>query len=207
MRYRIILYQTSPRQSCSWGCAEPRRHASASATRRHQWEIHKFRLSIAVGNYDRIRPLVDGDVQIDSVDPVFMLDPEEIFFRAFGTRTTTFELSLSSYSVKTAAGTSPYIAIPVFPCVLSGTSIYVRADRGIDRPGRSEGKRIGVPEQPRQCVGRMLLEEEYSVKASDVVWVRGGYEDPARVENQPDCRTSSSKRTRGTISACWPRGR
>lgn len=35
--------------------------------------MSKLQLSIAVGNYDRMRPLIDGDVQIDGVDPVFML--------------------------------------------------------------------------------------------------------------------------------------
>ena len=46
--------------------------------------MSKLALSIAVGDYDRVRPLVDGAVQIDGVDPVFMLlEPEEIFFRAF----------------------------------------------------------------------------------------------------------------------------
>ena len=78
--------------------------------------MSKLQLSIAVGDYDRMRPLIDGDVQIDAVDPQFMkLEPEEIFFRAF--RQADFdicELSMSSYSVKTAAGTSPYIAVPVF---------------------------------------------------------------------------------------------
>ena len=44
----------------------------------------KLNLSMAVRDYDRTRPLSDGIVQIDGVDPVFMaLDPEEIFFRAF----------------------------------------------------------------------------------------------------------------------------
>src|SRR5258706_450726 len=110
---------------------------------------HKLRLSIAVGNYDRMRPLIDGDVQIDGVDPVFMLqEPEEIFFRAF--RHADYdvcELSLSSYSVKTAAGTSPYIAVPVFPSrAFRHTSVYVRADRGIEKPEDLKGKRIGVPE-------------------------------------------------------------
>ena len=58
----------------------------------------KLNLSIAVRDYDRTRPLSDGLVQIDGVDPVFMaLDPEEIFFRAF--RRAEFdicELSMSS---------------------------------------------------------------------------------------------------------------
>ena len=46
--------------------------------------MSKLQLSVAIGDYDRMRPLVDGAVQIDSVDAQFMLlDPEEIFFRAF----------------------------------------------------------------------------------------------------------------------------
>ena len=44
----------------------------------------KLNLSVAVGDYDRTRALIDGSVQIDGVDPVYMtLVPEEIFFRAF----------------------------------------------------------------------------------------------------------------------------
>ena len=38
----------------------------------------KLQLGIAVGDYDRMRPLVDGTVQIDGVDPQWMLlDPED----------------------------------------------------------------------------------------------------------------------------------
>jgi len=32
----------------------------------------KLNLSIAVRDYDRVRPLMDGTVQIDGVDPVFL---------------------------------------------------------------------------------------------------------------------------------------
>ena len=34
--------------------------------------MSKLQLSVAVGNYDRCRPLFYGDVQIDGFDPVFM---------------------------------------------------------------------------------------------------------------------------------------
>ena len=65
-------------------------------------------LSVAVGDYDRNRPLINGAVRIDGVDPVFMtLSPEEIFFRAF--RSQDFdvcELSLSSYTLRTARGST-----------------------------------------------------------------------------------------------------
>ncbi|HEY3537331.1 MAG TPA: ABC transporter substrate-binding protein [Trinickia sp.] len=152
--------------------------------------MSKLQLSIAVGNYDRMRPLIDGDVQIDGVDPVFMLqDPEEIFFRAFRHADYDIcELSLSSYSVKTANGTSPYIAVPVFPSrAFRHSSVYVRADRSIDRPEHLKGKCIGVPEYQltANVWVRLMLEQEYAVKASDIRWVRGGYEDPTRVEKIP----------------------
>src|SRR5579872_5430758 len=92
----------------------------------------KLQLSVAVGDYDRTRALIDGAVQIDGVDPVFMtLVPEEIFFRAFGAAEVDIcEVSLSSYTVKTAAGNCPYIAVPA--CVSRAVphiGSYVRRDR------------------------------------------------------------------------------
>ncbi len=160
----------------------------------------KLQLSIAIGDYDRMRPLVDGVVAIDGVDPQYMLlDPEEIFFRAF--RHADFdicELSMSSYSVKTADGTSPYIAVPVFPSrAFRHTSVYVRTDR-IRSPADLKGKRIGLPEYQltANVWVRLFLEEDYGVRPSDVTWVRGGYEDRGRVEKislnlPPDVRVES----------------
>lgn len=148
--------------------------------------MSKLQLSVAIGDYDRMRPLVDGLVQIDSVDAQFMLlDPEEIFFRAF--RHADFdvcELSLSSYSVKTAAGTSPYIAVPVFPSrAFRHTSVYVRTDR-IKSPADLKGRRVGVPEYQltANIWVRLFLEEDYGIRPSDITWVRGGYEHPGRIE-------------------------
>lgn len=146
----------------------------------------KLKLSVAIGDYDRMRPLVDGTVAIDAVDPQFMLlEPEEIFFRAF--RHADFdvcELSMSSYSVKIAAGASPYIAVPVFPSrAFRHTSIYVRTDR-IKAPADLRGKRVGVPEYQltANVWARLILEEDFGIRAQDMTWVRGGYEEPGRVE-------------------------
>ena len=147
----------------------------------------KLALSIAVGDYDRVRPLVDGSVPIDGVDPVFMLlEPEEIFFRAF--RHADFdicELSMSSFTVKTAAGDCPYVGVPVFPSrAFRHNSIYIRTDRGIARPEDLKGRRIGVPEYQvtANVWTRAMLEQDYGVKPSDVTWVRGGYEQAGRIE-------------------------
>ena len=113
-------------------------------------------------------------------------DPEEIFFRAF--RYADFdicELSLSSYAVKTSAGTAPYIAVPVFPSrAFRHSSIYIRSDRGIEQPESLRGKRIGVLEfqLTANVWVRLFLEEDYGVQPSDVKWIRGGYIHPGRIE-------------------------
>jgi 4,5-dihydroxyphthalate decarboxylase len=143
-------------------------------------------LSIAIGDYDRNRPLMDGAVRIDGVDPVFMkLVPEEIFFRAF--RTGDFdicELSLSSFTLKTALGNCPYVGVPAFVSrCFRHTSIFVRTDR-IRRPEDLRGKKVGVPEWQltANVWARAILEDDFGVKPSDMRWVRGGISDAARPE-------------------------
>jgi 4,5-dihydroxyphthalate decarboxylase len=148
--------------------------------------MSKLSLSVAVRDYDRTRPLTDGTVQIDGVDPVFMaLDPEEIFFRAF--RHAEFdicELSMSSSTVKTAQGSFAYVGVPVFVSrAFRHTSIYVRTDR-IKKPADLKGRKIGLAEYQltANVWARALLEDQYGVKPSDITWVRGGLEQPGRVE-------------------------
>jgi 4,5-dihydroxyphthalate decarboxylase len=148
--------------------------------------MSKLQLSVAVGNYDRVRPLIDGAVQIDGVDPVFMtLPPEEIFFRAFrGQDFDICELSMSSTTVKTADRNCPYVAVPAFVSrAFRHNSIWVRTDR-IKTPADLKGKRVGLPEyQLTACVwARIILEDDHGVKPSDITWVRGGIEDAGRPE-------------------------
>jgi 4,5-dihydroxyphthalate decarboxylase len=146
----------------------------------------KLNLSVAVGDYDRNRALFDGSVQIDGVDPVYMqLVPEEIFFRAF--RAAEFdicELSLSSYTVKTALNDCPYIAVPAFVSrAFRHTSIYVRTDR-VKKPQDLKGRKVGVPEYQltANVWARAFLEDDYGVKRSDIHWIRGGIEQAGRPE-------------------------
>ena len=148
--------------------------------------MSKLNLSVAVGDYDRTRALIDGSVQIDGVDPVYMtLVPEEIFFRAF--RAAEFdicELSLSSYTVKTAQGNCPYIAVPAFVSrAFRHTSVYVRTDR-VKKPADLKGRKVGVPEYQltANVWARAFLEDDYAVKRSDIHWIRGGIEHAGRPE-------------------------
>ena len=148
--------------------------------------MSKLSLSVAVGPYDRTRALIDGSVQIDGVEPTCMtLPPEEIFFRAL--RHAEFdicELSLSSFTVKTAEGGGPYVGVPAFVSrMFRHTSIWVRTDR-IKKPEDLKGKRVGLPEYQltANVWARAVLEEDYGVKPSDIHWIRGGIEDADRPE-------------------------
>jgi 4,5-dihydroxyphthalate decarboxylase len=149
--------------------------------------MSKLKLSVAIGDYDRNRPLIDGAVRIDAVEPAIMtLSPEEIFFRAM--RHEAFdvcELSLSSFVLRTARGDSPYVGVPAFLSrAFRHTSIIVRKDSGIRTPADLKGKRIGTPEWQltANVWARGFLGEMYGVKASDVTWVRGGIEEKGRLE-------------------------
>jgi 4,5-dihydroxyphthalate decarboxylase len=146
----------------------------------------KLQLSVALGPYDRTRALVDGSVQIDGVEPLCMtLSPEEIFFRAF--RHAEFdicELSLSSFTVKTAQGNCPYVGVPAFVSrAFRHTAIYVRRDR-IKKPADLKGKKVGVPEYQltANVWARAILEEDFGVKPADISWVRGPISDAERPE-------------------------
>src|ERR1051325_329255 len=191
----------------------------------------KLNLSIAVRDYDRVRPLMDGTVQIDGVDPVFLaLEPEEIFFRAF--RHAEFdicELSLSSSTVKTAQGDFAYVGVPAFVSrAFRHTSIYVRTDR-VREPADIKGRKVGVAEYQltANVWARALLEDQYGVKPSDIHWIRGGLEEAGRVEkiavtlppdakleNIPEGRTLNAMLEAGEIDAfmgprvpsCFERG-
>ncbi len=146
-------------------------------------------LSVAVGDYDRNRPLINGAVRIDGVDPVFMtLSPEEIFFRAFRSQDFDIcELSLSSYTLRTALGDCPYVGVPAFVSrMFRHTSIWVRTDR-IKEPKDLKGKKVGLPEWQltANVWARAILEDDHGVKSADIHWIRGGIEEPGRPEKNP----------------------
>src|SRR5690606_5103477 len=146
----------------------------------------KLDLSVAIGDYDHVRPLVDGRIRIDGVNPIFMhLEPEEIFFRAFGHQAFDIcELSLSSFALLTDRGEAPYVGVPVFPSrAFRHSAIYIRADRGITRPEDLRGRRVGIPEyQLTANVWARAVLRDYGVDASEITWVQGGQEHPGRAE-------------------------
>jgi 4,5-dihydroxyphthalate decarboxylase len=144
-------------------------------------------ISLATNYYDRTAPIYDGRVQIEGckVHHV-LLEAPEIFHRLFKFEEfDVAEMSLSTHMMTTARGESRHIGIPAFPLrMFRHSGIYIRNDRGIDRPENLRGKTIGVPEfqQTANVWVRGVLAEEYGVDTASVRWRSGGLEEPGREE-------------------------
>ena len=150
----------------------------------------KLSISLACCDYDRTRAIFDGRAPIEGCEvyPTALV-PEEAFHRAFKFQEfDVTELSFSSYMMVTSRGESPYVGIPAFVSRLfRHSSIYIRTDRGIDRPEDLRGRIVGTPEYQMTAAlwVRGMLADEYGVAPSDMRWRNGGLEQPGRQERAP----------------------
>jgi len=152
--------------------------------------VAKLELSLGCCGYDRARAVLDGRAPIEGCRVIgTAIEPEEAFHRAF--RFNEFdvsELSLSSHTLLTSRGQNQYVGIPAFVSRLFRHSgIYIRTDRGINRPEDLKGKTVGLPEYQitANVWIRGILKDDFGVDASDVHWCRAGVEQPGRSERAP----------------------
>jgi len=155
-------------------------------------------LSVAFWNYDRTLPLADGRVSVPGWDlRCQLLRPQELFPRAFGkAEFDVAELSLSRYAMQCAAGSSAYVAIPVFPSrTFRHASIYVRTDRGIARPQDLKGRIIGLNnyDDTAAVVVRGMLRDDYDLGVSDATWCIGDLESGQAPRVAPPALPASVK--------------
>ena len=146
----------------------------------------KLNLSFACWDYDRMRALRDGRVQVDGVNLIYQqLEVEETFFRQARYREfDACEMSFSSYCVSKFKG-DPFIAIPVWPSrFFRHSCIYVNTNSGIKEPKDLIGKRVGNPEYQMTAPAwiRGILQDEYGVPVDSVHYFTGGEEEPGRPE-------------------------
>ncbi|MFB6096421.1 MAG: ABC transporter substrate-binding protein [Haloferacaceae archaeon] len=132
-------------------------------------------LTFAVNEIDRTRPVIDGDVEIEGIDPTVLTlaTPERhrrmLKFAEFD----VCELSLGSY-LASVGGDYPFTAIPAFPYRRFRHGYYfVNADAGIDEPADLEGGRVGV-RRWQNTAGvwmRGIAEEYHGVDTTTVEWL------------------------------------
>lgn len=149
--------------------------------------MNQLPLSFACWDYDRVRSLTDGSIEVKGIELNWInLAVEETFWRMM--RHQEFdvsELSLSSFLIAADRGFPKFKAIPVFMSrMFRHSGVYINIHAGINKPEDLKGKRVGIPEyQLTACVWiRGILEDEYEVSPADVTWLTGGEETPGRIE-------------------------
>jgi 4,5-dihydroxyphthalate decarboxylase len=171
----------------------------------------RHRLSIAVADYDRTRPLIDGRVDAKGLT----LDVDARHIGDFCRRPVYEEYDAAEMSFSwfvTARGRGePVVALPVFLLRMSVLAfVYVRADSPITRPADLIGKRIGSRGY-RQTVNlwlRGIFQEHYGLSPEQVTWVLAetvegaGYTIPSHipVEYRSDSTAIANLRD-GTVDA------
>lgn len=148
---------------------------------------NRVRLSMAMSDYDHVRDLVSGEVVAEGIDIVPLEFPvEEIFYRFLHHREWDIsEISFAKYSAMVSQGDTSLVGIPVFPSrVFRHSSMYVRADSGIDHPTKLRGARVGIPEwaQTAAVYSRGLLVHEYGVALEEIEWFQAGVNQAGRKE-------------------------
>ncbi len=145
----------------------------------------KIHLTLSCWDYDRMRPLQDGRVQVEGVELTYLpLRVEETFWRML--RHQEFdvaELSLGSYLISRERDFPRFIAIPVFPSrCFRHSCIYVNTYSGIKEPKDLIGKKMGISEyQITMAIwARGILQHEYGVPPEKLKWFTGGEEQPGR---------------------------
>lgn len=154
----------------------------------------RLRLKGAGYRFSRTEALFSGAVAIDGVDARFEYAPiGDINTNTFSGAQTwdVAEIGLHPFMLAYANESfRDYALVPAFPLrVFRHKSIFIRTDRGIEKPQDLRGKRIATPGYSSTSLTwiRGLLQDEYGVKPADIEWVTS--------------RKDSSKEVAGKVSA------
>ena len=152
--------------------------------------MSRLPITIATWDYDRVRALTDGRVQVEGCDVNYITMPvEECFERAFfHGEFEVAEIGFSPFLIALSRGPTPYVAVPVFLSrMFRHSAVYVRADRAINGAADLRGKTVGVPEYQMSAVMwfRGYLKDEFGIETKDINWVQAGLENPGRRDKFP----------------------
>jgi 4,5-dihydroxyphthalate decarboxylase len=147
-------------------------------------------LTLSLADYHRTRPLLDGDVKFDGINPSFYAAARgEACLRPVYEEFDVAEMSLSWYAMARCRN-EPVYALPIFPMrMFVHPYIYCGANSEIKEPRDLIGRHVGM-DRYRLTIGlwaRGVLEEFHGVKPSEIHWFTcepegAGFEAPADVE-------------------------
>jgi len=154
----------------------------------------RIALSLACGDYEIVRPLLKGKVEVDGVDLTILTDMDSAtrHWRFLnGGEFDVAELSASSYLA--ARGKElPFHAIPVFlHRRFRHGFMFINTSKGIRKPADLRGRKIGVKTMMTTAVlwMRGILQSEYGVPLNSIDWV-AEIEDDIKVALPADIKYS-----------------
>ncbi len=136
--------------------------------------MSKLKLTLACGDYDFLRPLINGEIQPQGIDlnVLTMPSPERHGRMLRHEEFDVCELSLIAYLVSRDKGCH-YNAIPVFPHRRFRHSYMVkRTGCGIEKPADLNGKRVAL-DTLQNSAGlwmRGILQDHYGVDLKSIEW-------------------------------------
>jgi 4,5-dihydroxyphthalate decarboxylase len=136
----------------------------------------KIPLSLACGDYEITRPLMEGSVEPDGTDLTILTAMDSTTRHWRFLRKGAFdiaELSSSSYLLAFNQGL-PFRAIPVFlHRRFRHGFIFINTTRGITKPTDLIGRKVGVKSYQVSAIlwVRGILEHEYGVPHKSIEWV------------------------------------
>ena len=147
-------------------------------------------ITVACGDYDRVRGLREGTVPIAGCAVTYStVEANWLFIRNLKSQEfDVSEMSFSTYITLKAREAHHYTAVPVFLSrAFRHSAIFVRTDR-IASPADLKGKQIGAPEYLTTMLVwlRGLLSDEYGIAPSDLRWRLGGMEQPSGKTTPPE---------------------
>src|SRR5262245_38326237 len=158
--------------------AKPRLQAGRCPRRIKEILMGDLHLSFAMTPYDRMLPLINGEVKPDGITLDYQGMPGQVpgvfYDQLKFQRYDLSEMSMSSFLLERARG-FPYRLLPVFHNrQFSYTNLIIRRSSGIrvDHPEDLKGKRIAIGDY-QQTVGlwtRGIRLHEFGVKPDDMVW-------------------------------------
>jgi len=136
----------------------------------------KLSLTLACGDYELVRPLIEGKVEVDGVDLTILTDMDSATRHWRFLRNGEFDVAEVSSSSYLAARDHnlPVYAIPVFlHRRFRHGFMFINTQKGITKPADLAGRRIGVKTLMTSAVlwMRGILQHEYGVSLDSIEWV------------------------------------
>jgi 4,5-dihydroxyphthalate decarboxylase len=144
--------------------------------------MSRLRITVATGDYDITRPILDGAAAPAGLDVVgvTMASPQRHWRMLKHREFDVAELSLGSHCARIGRGETDLIGIPVFPHRrFRHGYAFVPADSDVRRPAQLAGKKVGVRSwQTTAGVWlRGILDEYHDLPLESVEWVAQDGED------------------------------